>query len=180
MGRYPRLLLPLYQLLQHRNIQPLLCDSLTDPNLPDGALLRTQHDDLRNPSPPQALVRRLAAVGITVVPTFNYCPSFLPAWEVYFQQEEISRKQGLKASRLFPRQNWENATLFSTMFDMWKASIDAGSFTLNSNFAPTLTAGGNSNKLNNSVNDPIWRSGIRRWRVRGVIRLLLFRISWGG
>jgi hypothetical protein len=59
-----------------------------------------------------------------------------------------------RRARLFLRQKWENAALFSIMFDVWKTSIDAGSFTLNFNFAPTLTAGGNPN---NSVN-PAFRN----------------------
>jgi hypothetical protein len=98
----------------------------------------------------------LAANGINIAPQFNYYPNYLSAWEANFPQETVGREQGVTGSRLFPRQNWENATLFNTTFDAWKASIDAGCIAISFNFAPTLAAGGNSN---NSVN-PAFRKTV--------------------
>jgi len=98
----------------------------------------------------------LAAAGITLAPQFNYYTNYLSAWTTNFPQEVVGRDQGSTGSRLFPRQNWENATLFNATFNAWKASIDAGCFAISFNFAPTLAAGGYPN---NSVN-PAFRNTV--------------------
>lgn len=104
----------------------------------------------------QPWLDELAAVGIDITPQLNYYANYLSAWEANFPQEAVGRNQGLTGSRLFPRQNWENTTLFNATFDAWKASIDAGCVAISFNLAPTLVAGGNPN---NSVN-PAWRETV--------------------
>ncbi|KAL5315882.1 hypothetical protein ACEPPN_016756 [Leptodophora sp. 'Broadleaf-Isolate-01'] len=98
----------------------------------------------------------LASLGIKITPKPTTYPTYLSAWQASFPQEGVGGDSGCTGSRLFPRSNWLNETLLNATFAAWKGSIDAGLLTINFNFAPTLSAGGDPD---NSVN-PAWRETV--------------------
>lgn len=98
----------------------------------------------------------LASLGINITTKAVNYPNYLTAWQASFPQEGVGGDSGSTGSRLFPRSNWLNETLLNATFAAWKGSIDAGLFTINFNFAPTLAAGGYPE---NSVN-PAWRETV--------------------
>lgn len=99
-------------------------------------------------------VDELANLGIIVTPKYTQYPDFISAWKSDFPQETVGTDAGITGSRLWPRKNWENETLFNETFAVYKESVDLGMVTINFNMAPR--ARGN---VDNSVN-PAWRETV--------------------
>jgi FAD/FMN-containing dehydrogenase len=97
----------------------------------------------------------LAALNITLTPTFTTHPNFLSAWQANFPQEGVGGAF-IFGSRLFPRSNWLSKTSLDATFNAWKESIDAGGFCLTFNFAPRYYGPGSDPT---SVN-PAWRETV--------------------
>ncbi|TFK32570.1 hypothetical protein BDQ12DRAFT_707610 [Crucibulum laeve] len=98
-----------------------------------------------------------SALNVTLIPNTTAYNGFYDAWLAGFPQERIGTWAGQPASRLFPRDNWLNSTLFNATFDVIRTKVAANDSGLIAfNIAPTLAAGGNPN---NAVN-PAWRKTV--------------------
>ncbi|OJJ48038.1 hypothetical protein ASPZODRAFT_63500 [Penicilliopsis zonata CBS 506.65] len=83
----------------------------------------------------------LAELGIEYTPTTEYYDNFHDAWKVGFPLEEIGIPTMMEGSRLFPRANWENATLFNQTLEALRTTITAGYPLLAFNMKAELQAG---------------------------------------
>ncbi|GAQ04725.1 hypothetical protein ALT_2046 [Aspergillus lentulus] len=69
---------------------------------------------------------QLEELGITYTPNSTYYNNFYDAWQAGFPLETVASSTMMTGSWLFPRANWENATLLSTTFEAIKSTIEAG------------------------------------------------------
>jgi hypothetical protein len=69
---------------------------------------------------------QLEKLGITYTPNSTYYDDFYDAWQVGFPLETVASSTMMTGSWLFPRANWENATLLNTTFETIKSTIEAG------------------------------------------------------
>lgn len=95
----------------------------------------------------------LSALGINISPKYTEYSTFDAAWNASFPLEAIMKTNVASGSRLWPRTNWDNATILNSTFKAIKSSADAGLATISFNIAPTWAAGG---KQDTAVN-PAWR-----------------------
>ncbi|KAF7121857.1 hypothetical protein CNMCM5793_009411 [Aspergillus hiratsukae] len=69
---------------------------------------------------------QLEELGITYSPNSTYYDNFYDAWWAGYPVETVALSTLMTGSRLFPRANWENATLFNITFETLKSTIEAG------------------------------------------------------
>lgn len=96
------------------------------------------------------------ALGISVTPDWEYYESYYGVVQNQLTVGSANTIGSLSDNRLYPRANFENATLLNaTASTLWE-QVKAGYVILPYNLAPTYERGG---KANNSVN-PAWRSTV--------------------
>lgn len=100
--------------------------------------------------------KQLKDLNITVTPKTVQYDNYYDAWLDSFPLEVVEKTTAGTASRLFPRENWQDEARLNQTFDAIKASSDAGLILIAFNMAPTLENGGNPD---NAVN-PAWRNAV--------------------
>ncbi|RPA98382.1 FAD-binding domain-containing protein [Choiromyces venosus 120613-1] len=103
------------------------------------------------------LISKATSFGIHLEPTTRPFDNFHDAWKAGFPQERVGGWNAYPGSRLFPRENFVNETLFEKTFQVIKNEGNIGTFPIiGFNIAPTLRAGA---WPDNSVN-PAWRDSV--------------------
>lgn len=99
---------------------------------------------------------RMDDLGIPLDIDWKTYEGFYNAYNASFPVETVNTLGVATASRMFPRENYENKTLFDKTYDtMWK-QFDSGMALIGYNIAPTFVRGGSPD---NAVN-PAWRDAI--------------------
>ncbi|KAJ6114909.1 FAD linked oxidase N-terminal [Penicillium sp. IBT 16267x] len=83
----------------------------------------------------------LNALGIPFTPNSTYYDSFYPGWDAGFPLETIGIPTMMTGSRLFPRENWQNATKFNATVAAIQSTVSAGAPLLAFNMKAELPAG---------------------------------------
>jgi hypothetical protein len=99
------------------------------------ALVQPWYDDLSN-------------LGISISPSTTYYDNFYGAWMAGFPLETVASSTMMTGSRLFPRANWEDATLFNTTFDTLRSTVENGYALLAFNMKAELVDGYPDNAAN--------------------------------
>ncbi|KAI8293636.1 FAD-linked oxidoreductase ZEB1 [Colletotrichum sp. SAR11_240] len=97
------------------------------------------------------LFAKWAALGVNVSPVYSEHKSFLPAWKAGFPKELVGGTAAKTACRLFPTENFADATKFNATFEAIKGLSDKGGEIIG--FGIT---GGPGPYPDNAVN-PAWR-----------------------
>ncbi|EXF83009.1 hypothetical protein CFIO01_08050 [Colletotrichum fioriniae PJ7] len=97
------------------------------------------------------LFAKWTELGITVDPVYTEHKSFLPAWKAGFPKESVGGTAAKTACRLFPTENFSDATKFNATFEAIKGLSDKGGQIIG--FGIT---GGPGPYPDNAVN-PAWR-----------------------
>lgn len=90
----------------------------------------------------------LKALGIDISPNSKYYDNFYDAWDAGFPLEIVGSTSMLTGSRLFPRANFEDESLFNTTFETLRSTISAGYALLAFNMKAELPEGYPSNSAN--------------------------------
>ncbi|KAJ5469715.1 hypothetical protein N7539_009333 [Penicillium diatomitis] len=90
----------------------------------------------------------LKALGIEISADSKYYDNFYGAWDAGFPLEVVGSTTLLTGSRLFPRANFENETLFNTTFDTLRSTLTSGHALLAFNMKAELPAGYPSDAAN--------------------------------
>jgi len=116
----------------------------------------------------QALVapflKDLNDLGIPVAPVYIQYPSLYPAWNASFPPEVVGGFNNHAASRLFPRENFVNATLLNDTLAAVRYAIEAGGILIGYNIKSALNPLASQN---NSVN-PAWRETLTHFILVGL------------
>lgn len=99
---------------------------------------------------------RMAELGIPVNPDWQTFDGFYNAYNASFPVETVNALGIATASRMFPRANYENETLFNETYDVLWGNLDSGMALIGYNIAPTWERGYSQD---NAVN-PAWRDTI--------------------
>lgn len=100
---------------------------------------------------------KMESLGIPVHPQWHTYDGFYDAYNTSFPVEDVEALGIASGSRMFPRANFENETLFEETYDLlWKSLDEDGLSLIGYNIAPTYERGG---RPNNAVN-PAWRDVI--------------------
>ncbi|RAH78611.1 FAD-binding domain-containing protein [Aspergillus japonicus CBS 114.51] len=83
----------------------------------------------------------LDRLGITYTPNTTYYNNFYDAWEAAFPLETIGSVTMMTGSRLIPRENFVNATLFNQTAAAFRSTVSAGYSLLAFNLKAELPAG---------------------------------------
>ncbi|BAE63431.1 unnamed protein product [Aspergillus oryzae RIB40] len=65
-------------------------------------------------------------LGIPYTPDTKYHDNFYDAWDAVFPLETVASSTMVTGSRLFPRANWEDASLLNETFNALKTTVTAG------------------------------------------------------
>jgi FAD/FMN-containing dehydrogenase len=98
---------------------------------------------------------KLAALGITLNPDYQQFDNYHDAWAAGFPLESWGTPNIRQASRLFPRTNFQNATLFNATFNAFQSVVEEGAFIVGVNIA----ADAKGKYPDNAVN-PAWRETV--------------------
>ena len=124
-----------------------------------GNMTRPQLEKLVGP-----FLADLAGLGIAVKPEFTQYESLYPAWEGNFPPENVGVWNNHAASRLFPRENFEdNAKLNETLAAV-RYAIEGGGILVGYNIKAAINPHANQN---NSVN-PAWRKTVTHFILPGI------------
>lgn len=82
--------------------------------------------------------------------------SFYTAYNASFPVGNVNNQGVATASRMFPRENWANETIWNATFDGMWSSLEAGNALIGYNIAPSWERGGYTNAPVN----PAWRNAI--------------------
>lgn len=96
---------------------------------------------------------KLAELGIDLNPVYQEFDNYYDAWKAGFPLESWGTPNIRQASRLFPRENFNNATLFNATFDAYRSVVESGGFVVG---VTTSGTGAAVTPPDNSVN-PAWR-----------------------
>ena len=90
----------------------------------------------------------LSDLGISITPNSTYYDNFYDGWSAGFPLETVASSVMLTGSRLFPRENFVNETLFNATFDALRSTISAGYPLLAFNLKAELADGYPANSAN--------------------------------
>ena len=99
--------------------------------------------------------KELAALGITINPNATYHDNFYDAWWNAFPLEAVGTTTLKTASRLFPKTNFENPTLFNETVAVIRNTTSFGHAFLSFNIAAPLSSTNTANSVN-----PAWRATV--------------------
>jgi hypothetical protein len=88
--------------------------------------------------------------------TWKEFSSFYAAYNSSFPVEDVNAQGVATASRMFPRENWANETIWNATFDAFWTGLEAGNALICYNIAPSWERGGYTDAPVN----PAWRSAI--------------------
>jgi Berberine and berberine like len=109
-------------------------------------------------------LKDLANLGIPVTPVYTTYQSLYPAWNASFPPEVVGGFNNHAASRLFPRENFENATLLNATLAAVRYAIEGGGILVGYNIKSAVNPNANQN---NSVN-PAWRKTLTHFILPGL------------
>lgn len=98
---------------------------------------------------------KIAALGIEITPVYQSFDNFHDAWWAGFPLESWGTPTIRQASRLFPKKNFQDATLFNTTFAAFEGVVKEGAFVVGIGVAAPLHAGNTANAVN-----PAWRDTV--------------------
>jgi hypothetical protein len=99
---------------------------------------------------------RMRDLGIPIHPEWKTYDGFYAAYNASFLVEAVNNLGIATASRMFPRQNFENKTLFDATYNTLWENLNSGQTLIGYNIAPKYHGGGSPD---NAVN-PAWRNTI--------------------
>jgi hypothetical protein len=99
---------------------------------------------------------RMHDLGISIQPEWKTYDGFYAAYNASFPVEAVNNLGIATASRMFPRQNFENKTLFDATYNTFWDNINSGLALIGYNIAPKYYGGASPD---NAVN-PAWRNTI--------------------
>jgi hypothetical protein len=99
---------------------------------------------------------RMRDLGIPIHPEWKTYDGFYAAYNASFPVEAVNNLGIASASRMFPRQNFENKTLFDATYNTLWENLNSGLTLIGYNIAPKYHGGGSPD---NAVN-PAWRNTI--------------------
>ena len=99
-------------------------------------------------------VKDMAALWITVEPKWTQYNEFYDAYNGSFPVEGVNSNGVATTSRMIPRSNWANESIFDETFEALWGAVDEGMALIGYNMAPSWEKGG---RPDNSVN-PAWRN----------------------
>jgi hypothetical protein len=108
---------------------------------------------------------QLKGFGINVSPTYKTFSGFYSTYNTSSPVEGVNNKGVVTASRMFPRENWANETIFIATYDLFWINVQAGMALISYSIAPTYARGG---RQDTPVN-PAWRSAIG-YMITGVVQ----------
>ncbi|KAI1272075.1 FAD binding domain-containing protein [Xylaria sp. FL0933] len=94
-------------------------------------------------------------IGVDLKPVYNEYDNFYDAWNENFPLESWGTNLQRAASRLFPRENWEDANQLSETFEAIRYVVDEGGVVLAFNIAPNPKQGYPDSAVN-----PAWRKAV--------------------
>ncbi|KAF7197506.1 FAD-linked oxidoreductase ZEB1 [Pseudocercospora fuligena] len=97
----------------------------------------------------------LKDLNVSTLPIWDQFPDFYTTW-LTTGRETMQPPNQAVASRLWPRENFNDAKLFNSTFDTIRATVEAGYKTFGYNIAPTLTRGDNAD----DAVTPAWRDTV--------------------
>ncbi|KUJ11049.1 FAD-binding domain-containing protein [Mollisia scopiformis] len=106
----------------------------------------------------------LAKLGIAVTPVYTEYQSLYPAWNASFPPEVVGGWTNHAGSRLFPRENFVNATLLNETLAVVRHAIEGGAILVGYNIKSAVNPHANQN---NSVN-PAWRETLTHFILPGL------------
>ncbi|KAF4632911.1 hypothetical protein G7Y89_g5206 [Cudoniella acicularis] len=109
-------------------------------------------------------LKDLSNLGIPVTPVFTQYESLYPAWNASFPPEVVGGFNNHAASRLFPRENFENSTLLNATLAAVRYAIEGGGILVGYNIKAATNPFANQN---NSVN-PAWRKTLTHFILPGL------------
>jgi FAD/FMN-containing dehydrogenase len=92
------------------------------------------------------------ALGVNIEPTYQSFDNFYDAWDAGFPLESWGTGNIRQGSRLFPKKNWADASLFNQTFEAYKSVVEDGGFVVGVGVQAPLKAGNVANAVN-----PAWR-----------------------
>ena len=102
------------------------------------------------------LLAQWASLGLVVQPEYFQHDNYLDTWTSHFPPEGVANSNLRVASRMFPKQNWNNVTLRDAMFDAVKSIILEGSaliqYTINAAQPPNTAP----SAANSHWRDAVW------------------------
>jgi len=101
-------------------------------------------------------VAQMEDLNIPLDITWEEHPGFYSAYNASFPVGNVNHQGVATASRMFPRENFEDPTLWNATFDTYWSTIEAGHMVIGYNIAPSWSRGGYTNAPVN----PAWRSTI--------------------
>lgn len=101
-------------------------------------------------------LQTMAELNIPVNPKWETYNGFYDAYNASFPVEDVNTHGAASSARLFPRENFENETLWNTTWDVFSEGLNNGVVIIGYNIAPSYERGYSPD---NSVN-PAWRSAI--------------------
>jgi hypothetical protein len=109
-------------------------------------------------------LKDLTNLGIPITPVYTEYASLQPAWNASFPPENVGGWTNHAASRLFPRENFENATLLNETLAAVRYAIEGGGILVGYNIKAAVNPHVNQN---NSVN-PAWRKTLTHFILPGL------------
>lgn len=101
-------------------------------------------------------LKTMDELNIPVNPEWKTYDGFYNAYNASFPVEDVNSYGAASSARLFPRDNFENETLFDTTWDVLSDNLNNGIVIIGYNMAPTYERGFSPA---NAVN-PAWRSSV--------------------
>jgi hypothetical protein len=109
-----------------------------------------EHDALLQP-----WLDELSALGIDLEVNATYYDNFYDAWAASFPLETVGLDAGRISSRLFPRANWENATLMNETFAAVRNTTENGYYFTAFNMKTELHPDNTANSANTAWRDSV-------------------------
>ncbi|KAI1770391.1 FAD-binding domain-containing protein [Hypoxylon cercidicola] len=113
-------------------------------------MTQSQLQELADP-----FLKAVADAGLDLKPVYQEYTNFYDAWDKSFPLESWGSNLARYGSRLFPKENWEDATKLSSTFDAIRYVVDGGGVVS----AYNLAAAPKSGYPDNAVN-PAWRNAV--------------------
>lgn len=108
-------------------------------------------------------LKDLSDLDIAIEPIFTQYASFYPAWNSSFPPEVVGSFNNHAASRLFPRENFEDIALLNATLEAVRYAIEGGGILVGYNIKAAINPAANQN---NSIN-PAWRKTLTHFILVG-------------
>ncbi|KAI0968192.1 FAD binding domain-containing protein [Xylaria arbuscula] len=113
-------------------------------------LTKSQFEDITAP-----FWNATRVIGVDLKPVYTEYDDFYEAWDGNFPLESWGTNLERPASRLFPKENWEDKNNLSATFEAIRYVVDSGGYVLAFNIAPNPKGGYPDSAVN-----PAWRKTV--------------------